>query len=431
MPNGPLSGLLLAALICLIDRTGAPVQAAVWTPTARWDEAAEQRYSQWVEEHFHSEFFYRGTPYEEVATDCADTAYGMRMVFAFENILPFAIRQPDDPTRLINQATTRFDHLPAGLMRFRAFMNWIMSITSTATLVQDTYPVRIDREQIRPGIIYLTWRTHAMQVVALLPTGVIRYLESTAPRAIRPMRSMLGFPRQVPADPRARHHGDGFRRFKTPQDHGKPVHLLPGYGVEQFEQARELQRETLPFYEWMQARLATEPEPPRQLARRSMFAVCELAYDRASAVDEAQELLGELRQQGRNCMNTAEADEHSTPIRDRLLKRAFEHLQRLPERPDWPGAQGRYRNFVDALTGRLTGDQLEQLRPELLSWCDVGKIDGGPGRPMDLLELQALLREDRLVADPNATIAQRWGISETPQTKHGRRAEPRSSRPCR
>lgn len=426
-----MAAIVLTALFCLLALTREPAMAAVWAVNARWDETAEQRYSQWVEAYFHSEFFYRDTPYELIATDCADAAYGMRMVFAFENNLPFVIRQPDDATRLISQASTRFDHLPAGQIRFRAFMNWIMSITSTATLVQDTYPVRIDREQIRPGIIYLTWRTHAMQVVALLPTGVIRYLESTAPRAIRPMRSMLGFPHQVPADPRARRHGDGFRRFRTPQDYGKPEHFLPGYGVEQFDQARELQRETLPFYEWMQARLAIEPEPVNQLARRSMFAICELAYDRASAVDEAQVLLGELRLQGRRCMNTAEIDEHSTPIRDRLLKRAFEHLQLLPERPDWPGVQGRYRHFVDALTGRLTGDQLTQLRPEFLNWCDVGRIDGGPGRPMDLLELQSLLRQDQLVSDPNATITQRWGINLAQSPGSGKRTESRPARPCR
>jgi hypothetical protein len=417
-----LYGLLLAQM---------PVFGAVWPVTARWDQAAELRYSQWVEDHFHSEFFYRDTPYELIATDCADAAYGMRMVFAFENNLPYAIRQPGDAARLITQASSRFDHLPAGLIRFRAFMNWIMSITNTATLVRDTYPVSIERGQIRPGIIYLTSRTHAMQIVSLTQSGVIRYLESTAPREVRPMRSMLGFPHQVPADPRAGANSDGFRRFKTPQDYGKSERLLPGYGDEQFEQARRFGRETLPFYEWMQTRLAIEPEEPRQLARRSMFAICELTYDRASAVDEAQEVLLELRQQGRRCMNAAEFDEHSTPTRDRLLMRAFEHLQQLPERPDWPTVGGRYRGFVEALAGRLAADQLEQIRPELLSWCDVGKIDGGPGRPMDLVELQTLLREGRLVSDPNASIARRWGIAAVDSEQSGIRNQKRASQQCR
>lgn len=397
------------ALVLAATATTAP-SAAVWSTNAQWNDDAEQRYSHWVEQNFNDEFFYRGTPYEDIATDCADAAYGMRMVFAFENRLPFVIRDPADPSRLLSQATNRFDHLPAGLPRFRAFMDWVMVNTGTASLVHDTYPVRLEREQIRPGIIYLTWRIHAMQVVSLLPSGVIRYLESTAPRAIRPMRSMLGFPHQVPADPRARRNGDGFRRFKWPQHYGRAEQHLPGYGSEQFEQARLMQRETLPYYEWVQARLALEPEAPGPLARRTLFAVCELTYDRASAIDEAQVLLAELRHSGRRCMSPSQYDEHSTPTRDALLGRAFEHMNRLPQRADWPTVQGRYRRFVDLLTGRLNDEESARVRPELLNWCNVGKLDGGPGRPMDLLEVQTLARGQRLVSDPHAAPAERWGL---------------------
>lgn len=398
-------------LLMLLAGTVGQTEAAVWKVTQQWSDDAERRYAEWVEKNFHDEFYYRGTPYEDIATDCADAAYGMRLAFAYENGLPFAIRDPEGSGRLITQATNRFDHLPAGITRLRGFMNWIMAITGTASLVHDTYPVQINREQIRPGIIYLTWRTHAMQIVSVRPSGVIRYLESTAPRAIRPMRSMLGFPHQVPADPRASVRGDGFRRFKQPQDYGKPERLLTGYGEEQFEQAKALQRETLPFYEWVQTRLATAPEELAQRARRTMFAVCELTYDRANAIDEAQELLKTLRHGGRRCMSPAQADEHSTPTRDRLLKRAFEHLQQLPQRPDWETVSGRYRGFVDLMTGRSDAAETARLRAELLAWCDVGKLDGGPGRPMDLLEVQELARADRLVSDPHASAPERWGLA--------------------
>lgn len=403
-----LPGLVLTALLL----QGTPALAAVWTAEARWDDAAEQRYSDWVEHHFGSEFFYRDTPYENIATDCADAAYGMRMVFAFENRLPFVIRDPGARDRLLSQATTRFDHLPEGLPRFRAFAEWVMLHTGTGNLADDTYPVRIDREQIRPGILYLSWRSHAMQVVSLLPTGVIRYLESTAPRAIRPMRSILGFPHQVPGDPRAPRAGDGFRRFRWPEHYGLPAHRLPGYGEEQFVQAHAMQRETLAFYEWVQSRLALEPEPVGQLAMRTMFTLCELTYDRASAIDEAQSLLAELRPDGRQCLSRAEYDEHSTPTRDALLARAFEHVERLPERADWHGFSGRYRRFVDLLAGRLADADVAGVRNELLDWCDVGQVAGGPGRPMDLLEVQSLVHAGRLESDPHASLAARWGLDD-------------------
>lgn len=412
MPGpAPLLAPLLALLLSLLAAAvPSPAAAAVWRATAAWDEAAEQRYSQWVERRFHADFFYRDSPYAGIATDCADAAYGMRIAFAFEQSLPFRIRRPDGPG-FITQETGRFDHLPEGLPRLRAFMDWVMVQTGTGTLANDTYPVRIDREQIRPGIIYLGWRTHAMQIVALEPTGVVRYLASTAPRAVRPMRAILGFPPMVPADPRAGGHGDGFRRFRQPQDYGRPEHLLPGYGLEQFEQARHLQRETLAYYEWMQSRLAIAPEPVAQLARRTMFALCAITYDRANAVDEAQALLAELRRSGRRRMTAAEIDDHSTPTRDRLLLRAFEHLQEIAARPDWPAVSGRYRTFVDLLTGRLAPEHVGWVRESLLGWCDVGRLDGGPGRPMDLLEVRTRLQAGRMSADPQASRAERWGIA--------------------
>jgi hypothetical protein len=380
--------------------------AAVWATRSEWDEASEKRYAEWVEEHFDAHFFYEGTHYSDMPTDCADAAYGMRMAFAYEQGLPFAIEHEGS---LITQNTRKFDALPAGLPRLRAFMNWVMENTSTRTLVRDTYPVRIDREQIRPGVIYLSAGVHAMQIVQVRDYGVIRYLESTAPRAIRPMRSILGFPHQVPADPRASANSDGFRRFKTPADYAarRPADL-PGYSLEQFAKARELQRETLPFYEWVQSRLALEPEPVASLAHRSMFSICAMAYDRANAVEEALVLQALARQQGRR-LSAQEIDEHSTPSRDRLLLRAMEHLKTLVVRADWPGLSTKYRGFVELMVGRLPETQQEFVRADLKSWCDLSKVDGGPVQTLDLQQLFGLLQEGRLSSSPLVSRARRWG----------------------
>jgi hypothetical protein len=308
-------------------------QAAVWPVRAQWNAAVEVEYSNWVQRNFHAEFFFENTPYAEIETDCADAAYGMRMVFAFEHGLPFTIRDPQKTRHLISEQTTRFDRYPEGLPRFLAFMDWIMSITSTATLAHDTYPVQINREQIRPGIIYLTWHAHAMQIVSVRKSGTIQYLASTTPRAIRPMRSSIGYPLYVPADPKARRFGDGFRRFKQPGDFGRPDETLQGYSTEQFQQAQAMNRELLPFYEWVQKRLALESESTGIKVKRAMVAVCEMAWDRGNAIAEAQAVLQRMHQRGRSCMSPAEYEEHSTPGRDRQLLRAFEHLEKLSSEP--------------------------------------------------------------------------------------------------
>jgi hypothetical protein len=409
----------LALFVALLLNCYPVAQASVWPVRAQWDAAAERAYSQWVETHFNENIFYLDSPYADMPTDCADAAYGMRMVYAYENGLPFAIRDPQRSgastglkggAGLITEQSSLFNHRPAGLPRFLAFMNWVMSITNTATLVHDTYPVKVDREQIRPGIIYLTWHTHAMQVVGVRSTGVIRYLATTTPRAVRPMRATVGYPLYVPADPKARRFGDGFRRFKQPADYSKAEASLAGYGTEQFEQANVLRRELLPYYEWVRRRLALVDEPPWHQVRRGLIAICELAWDRGNAIDEAQLQLQTLRRQGRRCMNRTEYEEHSTPGRDRQLTSAFEHLEKLSSEP-WSYDNGtQFHEFADFIFGRLPELRADEISADFLQWCDVGSVDGGPGRSMNLAHLWSLVKRRQLQADPHGRPAQRWGL---------------------
>lgn len=401
------------AAVLLAAAPGA-AGAAVWQVRQAWDAAADHRFTDWVREHFTAGIFHSDSPWADIPTDCADAAYGMRILFAYQQGLPFVIRDPENPGRMITQASTRFDHIQAGVPRVRAFLNWVMGVTSTATLVHDTYPIRIDREQIRPGVIFLTWKTHVMQIVDLRPTGVVTYVESTTPRAIREMTEIHGFPFRVPADPKAGGHGDGFRRFKNPGDYGRPDASLPGYGTEQFDKAREFRREVLPFYEWMQARLAVAPEPAASRVRRQLYTLCQMAWDRASAIDEGQAALRELRSRSRRCMNPTEYDEYSTPNRDRGLLRAIEHLVGLTGEPWWPALSTRYREFTELIAGKLAPEREAAVREAFLGWCNVNQVDGGPGRPMDLAEMSRLALDGRWVSDPHVSVARRWGLEAAP-----------------
>jgi hypothetical protein len=415
-PRAALARRLLALLLALAAGAfgalgAAPASAAVWAVTAQWDDDAERRYSEWVERSFVPTLFYQDSPYAEFATDCADAAYAMRMIFAFENGLPFMIADPERPGRTLSQATSRFDHLRPGLPRFRGFLEWMAAHTSTATLADDTYAISIDREQIRPGVVFLAWRRHVVQVVEVRPTGLIRYLESTTPRTIRVMTSIVGFPHQVPADPKARRHGDGFRRFKWPEHYGRADAGLPGFGTEQFERAEALGREALPFHDWLRQRLALTDEAPTQRVRRQLFTLCQMAWDRATVVDEAQQALRAMRRAGRRCMGPADVDDYSTPGRDDALRRAFERTVANSASPEWAQVDGRFRDFVELMLGRLPEADTARVRPDLMKWCDVNRVDGGPGRSMDLADLFAISRDGRLVSDPHAPPVQRWGLA--------------------
>ena len=52
------------------------------------------------------------SPYYGISTDCADTAYALRAIFAFENKLPFAITNPSGnrgASLSLNNKSKKFD----------------------------------------------------------------------------------------------------------------------------------------------------------------------------------------------------------------------------------------------------------------------------------------------------------------------------------
>jgi hypothetical protein len=398
---------LLLTLSLLLPGPGF---AAVWPIERHWSEAEEQRYGQWLADHVDAAIFYDDSPYAPFATDCADSVYAMRMIYAYENRLPFVIADPARSGHLLSQDTARFDHLPAGRRRFRAFLEWIANLTSTSTLANDTYPIAINRAEVRPGVLFLAWHTHAIQIVGVLPTGVLRYLESTSPRAVRVLTTIHGLPLHVPADPQSRRHGDGYRRFKWPEHYGRPEAGLPGFSTEQFALARQLDRDPFAFQEWVRQRLAYTEEHPTGRAHRHMMTLCQMAWERATTIDAAQAILHDQRRRGQRCMGNTNWHAYSTPGRDRGLRRAFDGTLALMARPDWPEVSGKMRRFYTLMADALPPEQVDEVSREFLAWCDIDRVDGGPGRPMHLAELNQLSQLGSLVADPNASVAQRWGL---------------------
>jgi hypothetical protein len=161
----------------------------------------------------------------------------------------------------------------------------------------------------------------------------------------------------------------------------------------------------------VEVRLALTDESPSQRARRQLFTLCQMAWDRATVIDEAQQALVAMRRAKRRCMSAADHDAYDTTGRDDALRRAFERTVAHAESAQWAQVDGRFRDFVELMLGRLPEADASRVGPELMRWCDVNRVDGGPGQPMHLAELHALSREGRLVPDPHALPAQRWGLT--------------------
>ncbi|MEO5344480.1 MAG: hypothetical protein H7842_14330, partial [Gammaproteobacteria bacterium SHHR-1] len=174
---------LILGLLCI----GLNGQAAVWPNKNQWNERWEQRFSDWVAKEFGADFFTRG-PYAGIRHDCADAVYYARLIFAYENRLPFAALNG----RLSN-SSGEFDHLPAR-QRLRRFIDQVGNGVSSVTIMQDTYPIALERKHFRPGVVAALPRRlkdgseqpgHDQIVTRVERNGVVHYLKSTVPAKVQ------------------------------------------------------------------------------------------------------------------------------------------------------------------------------------------------------------------------------------------------------
>lgn len=199
---------LLAFLILIF---ASPANSAVWTATSTWTDAEERHYQEWISKSFTEDFFTRGQ-WAGIETDCADAVYAARIIFSFENGLPFSTRsslKTTNGTIALNNEATTWDHLPSPEARVRAFIDSVNDVTWTGSLARDTDPVEITRETIRPGVLWLR-PGHVELVKNVRMSGAVDLIGSTVPATVRQLMTVtdLGF---IPDKPSL-----GFRKWRWP-----------------------------------------------------------------------------------------------------------------------------------------------------------------------------------------------------------------------
>ena len=418
---------MAAAAALLVGFAAAPAHAAIWEATDEWTEAHETAYSAWVRDSFDKDYFHK--PEEKtvfgLALDCSDAIYAMRIIYAFENKLPFAINDPSGKRRTLSNEWTKWDgyretrreELDDGSWRsyqgpeyteadkVRAFIEHVSDVTSTLNLVQDTYPVALD--DIRPGDMFLLPRNHAYIVKNVEPTGAMTTLSHSSPRAWRIMAEINDFPAEIPEDSRKR---DGYRRFK-PIEHlrTKPADV-PGANEEQWEIAAKLGGSREAFALATQDALASIKEPLAQKGVRLFASLCDYAVQRVDIVNHGLNYLARMEENnGRQCMSIGEYGEYSTPGRDAKLEGKFRVLDALRGVPGWSEADFAEKPVIEAIfaSGNTMSEQ------QVGSFCAV-PFDIYGGRNMTLRELYRGLSAGRLVSDPHAPLDYRWGLAREP-----------------
>ncbi len=394
--------------------TSLSATASVWEDSETWSPAWEQKYSEWISQSFNEDFFMVGK-YQGIPTDCADAVYMSRAIFAYENKLPFVIKDPTGGSSKLTNKMSRFDSEADEFKRVRKFLLFLADVASTKSLPNDSYPVSIQRDYVRPGAIWSRPRItkdnvfrrifggtvqedpgHAELVKDVSDTGAVFLIGSTVPQAVRKLisTSSLVF---MPVE-----QSTGLRAWMAPEHYSLKKDELPGYSLEQFSMGkpaenfssdnvgRNTQRNITDWTQEVQNRLALRSESKEENLNRQTQNVCNLVNARVEAVTKGNNYRKKLNG---DCMDRDAYDAFSTPSRDKRIKAT------LSEMVDSGGG------FGFSLAQRA-----KKLKPYLDKCAD---IEYAPGKKISLYEYSLKALANDISSNPNDSLEARWGLADS------------------
>jgi len=423
-----------ANLLCtgLISLTwfASTAHADVWTAVNTWDEKWEQGYAEWVAKNWTADFFARTdlpngqkNPYYGIRADCADTVYSMRLIYSFENKLPFEFQDPTTHAdRRITNKMSRFDKYTDEYRRLKNFLVYVFNTVSTHSLPNDTYPVGISRDTIHSGGLIRTTEVnhHSWTIKEIQSIGVPHLVfNSTVGR-----QSGFGLQERVSwPNPAWVFEGNfapdseaGFRYWRPLEYIHRPVWEVPGYSEEQF---------TIPLKVWqktVQNKLALTQETDDQLMRRLSQTVCEAAKTRVTSVNDGVNYLHTMPAD--SCMEYGTYDTYSTPNRDQrlfddisALRRAYKDILKSNQGNTLTDAMKIQMNKVFPFIQLTAKEETEKMQVSDLddaSWCP---ITYAPGKKIDLAEAKRRLFLGRMSNNPMDDVEYRWGGLQGPSQR--------------
>ncbi|MCO5144182.1 MAG: hypothetical protein M9962_13925 [Oligoflexia bacterium] len=376
--------------------------AAVWQTTNRWSQSMENEYSRWIQKTVKTDIFTKSTsPYKGLLPDCADAVYSMRIIFAYENGLPFAVLNPVSRRSLITNEISKFDHIPAGPQRVKAFMAWMYDILSTKSVENDTYPVSISRSTVRPGAMILAKESkHSYFFKSLKETGVpVLYYSTQGNDGNLKVRS---WPSTKYLFSEGVMEPSGIRDFRSIDDLLKPVWEVSGYSSEQYQYSASRWTPSI------QNKLARRQESAEESLTRLMADVCQLVTTRVQLVNKAERF---NRSIGDRCLSASEYDDLSTPSRDGQTKEAFNDLGREYQARVIKKREGISTKLATQIANIYASSSRKEKGAQ---YCPVEFVKGGV---ISLGEVRRRLFNGYLSSNPNDSIWVRWGEAPGPSEK--------------
>lgn len=389
------------AVSALLMMTASLAQASVWDATETWNMAHEARFGQWIKEMRPDVFSNPSSRYYGISTDCADAAYTLRTIFAYENKLPVRFQNSD---RLSNKSDA-FDNVANEWDRVKAFIRRLNYDTGTYSIPSDTYPVAINRANVRPGTMFvhassgnnvpITYRSgHVYYLQDVRDNGQIKYISSTVPAAVRELGVRIG----IQFAPQEKN--SGYRAWKWPDSDERP-----GMSEEQFAmggwRAKAYGDAELwdSWQEAIQSRLRSRRISPQEEFQGSSENLRSALRERASAVQRGWAVYRSKYQFG-TCMNESDYDDHSTPTRDVKIQNELQNFEAAATKWIRSDAKAMRQSFFDSEETRLK------------RVYDAFQIEVVQGRRVGFSHLYDLFMTTKVleISEPEHSPEVRWGL---------------------
>ena len=397
-----VSRLIVIGAAVLLSSLPMLSRASVWPmQKEEWTASDEKQYATWVErvtagppEKLFEASSGALAALRSTPMDCADFVYGLRILYASKNGLPFQSKGG------ISAASNRWDHIPSE-RRLNAFLKDAFSALSTRTLVNDTEPVpSLTRRHVGSGTLLLAAPEigHAWVLRKVRDTGIPELIFGSVP-ARTEVFLRDGLPRGEAV----------YGKVKTTNGSSAGLRrwISGGNDVSTPSSSLKVQRPQ----EWRPAvfrALEIRPEPLIESIGRELGNLCRDATVRAKLVRDAAAL------RTRGCLHGKDQYNYSTTNRDSRLKEGFLDLWEV-----WMTAN----DFVDEQRRSSQGlplrlqrvlDDINQVFSNRILNSDVEEVvcpvEIQSGEPISLRDIRDATINGRLSVDPNESIRARWGL---------------------
>ena len=387
--------MLKMKIIFLMMLLSTAANAAVWVSSNSWSNEWESKYSAWISNDVKNDFFKKNN----IKTDCADAVISLRWIFSRINSLPMASNMSSG--KLITNLTPAWDQFAVHSewnkdQRFLKALNDINDMTSTATLMKDVYPVKINSENLKPGTLYVNSSAdagHAEWITKMNYDNMnipITFSSSTVPAVVR---ETLAYPFMKPKWPLL--GTNGFFRFRQAELSGNIVILkskesMEGYSLEQYQLSDQYSSAT-DFDDFVTERLIGHPlNGLRKLQTLSHFLVQRLE-SRVAVVEEGFKACSlNLCKAGTDLFYS-----HSTYARDGAIQFLIIGITELIY------SDKNIQNVDDQMAGQMVLWWSQSQSENLIR---ISGLD----YPMGLLVSK--WNEKLISSDPNTSIQKRWGL---------------------